>query len=87
VRDSQDLKGGTLYEMPYSGERELVEPTSSKKTGHQVRDGVTIPQSKTLTHSCSCMKDLQGWKWRRAWGKGDSAIGSKRDQLKGGLKV
>jgi hypothetical protein len=24
-------------------ERELIEPTSSKETGHQVRDGVAIP--------------------------------------------
>jgi hypothetical protein len=32
--------------MPYNGERELVEPTSSRKTGHQVRDRVAIPQSK-----------------------------------------
>ena len=32
--------------MPYNGERELVEPTSSRKTGHQVRDGVAILQSK-----------------------------------------
>ena len=45
VRDSQDSKGGTLDEMPNSGERELVESTSSRKTGHQVRDGVAIPQS------------------------------------------
>ena len=43
VRDSQDSKGGTLDEMPYSRERELIEPTSSRKTGHQVRDGVAIP--------------------------------------------
>jgi hypothetical protein len=27
-------------------ERELLEPTSSRKTEHQVRDGVAIPQSK-----------------------------------------
>jgi hypothetical protein len=31
-RDSQNSKGGTLDEMPYSGERELVESTSSRKT-------------------------------------------------------
>ena len=42
VRDSQDSKRGTLDEMPYSGEKELVEPTSSRKTGHQVRGGVAI---------------------------------------------
>jgi hypothetical protein len=46
MRDTQDSKGGTLDEMPYSGERELVEPTSNRKAGHQVRDGVAIPQSK-----------------------------------------
>jgi hypothetical protein len=46
VRDSQDSKGAILDEMPYSGERELVEPTSSRKTGHQMREGVVIPQSK-----------------------------------------
>ena len=34
VRNSQDSKGGTFDEMPYSGEKELVEPTSSRKTEH-----------------------------------------------------
>jgi hypothetical protein len=46
MRGSKYSKGGTLDEMLYSGERELVEPTSSRKTGHQVRDGFAIPQSK-----------------------------------------
>jgi len=46
VRDSQDSKADTLDEMPYSEERELVEPTSRRKSGHQMRDGVAIPQSK-----------------------------------------
>jgi hypothetical protein len=32
--------------MPYSGERELVAYTSSRKTGNQMRDGVAIPQTK-----------------------------------------
>jgi hypothetical protein len=31
-RDSQDLKGGTLDEMPNGRERELRELTSSRKT-------------------------------------------------------
>ena len=39
MRDSQDSKGGTLDEMPYSGERELVEPTSSRKTGRASSEG------------------------------------------------
>ena len=34
-----------FWEMPDSRERELIEPTSSRKTGHQVKDGVAIPQS------------------------------------------
>jgi hypothetical protein len=46
VRDSQDLKGGTLDEMSYIGEREHVELTSSRKRGHQMREEVAIPQSK-----------------------------------------
>jgi hypothetical protein len=29
--------------MPNSRERELIEPTSSRKTGYQVRDRVSIP--------------------------------------------
>jgi hypothetical protein len=37
--------GGFLDEMLYSGERRLVEPTSSRKMGHQLRGGVAIPQS------------------------------------------
>jgi hypothetical protein len=36
VRSSQVSKGGTLDEMPNSGERELVEFTSSRRIGHQV---------------------------------------------------
>ena len=40
VRDSQVSRGGHLDEMPYSGERELVEPTSRRKTEHQMRGGV-----------------------------------------------
>jgi hypothetical protein len=64
VRDSKDSKGMTLDEMPDSKERELIEPTSSRKIGHQVKGRFTIPQS--LTHNCSCLKELQGLKWRGA---------------------
>jgi hypothetical protein len=60
VEDSENSEGGTLDEMLYSGETELVEPTSSRKTEHQVRDWVGIPQSKSLTQNCSCLKELQG---------------------------
>jgi hypothetical protein len=81
VTDSQVSNGGTLDEMPYSGERQLLNPTFSRKTGHQVRDGFTIPQSKTLTHNCSCLKELQGWKWRRAWGKEGPGTGPNKDPV------
>jgi hypothetical protein len=45
VRHSHDSKKGTLDETPESRERELIEPTSSRKTECQVRDGVATPQS------------------------------------------
>jgi hypothetical protein len=47
VRDSQNSKRGNLDEMPYTGERELVDLISSRKTGHQVRDGVAIPHQNS----------------------------------------
>jgi hypothetical protein len=56
VRDSLDSKRGILDEIPYSREKELVEPIPSRKTGYQVRDGVAIPQAKPLTHNCSYLK-------------------------------
>jgi hypothetical protein len=37
VRDSHDSKRGTLDEIPDSRERELLESSSSKKTGLQLR--------------------------------------------------
>jgi hypothetical protein len=46
VRDFPGSKGGVLDEMPDSWERELIEPTSSRKTGHQMREGGAIPQSQ-----------------------------------------
>jgi hypothetical protein len=46
VKDSQDSKKGTLDEISYSGKRELIEATSSRKTGHRERDVVAIPKSK-----------------------------------------
>jgi hypothetical protein len=45
LRDSQDSTGGTIDEMSNNRERELIEHTSSKKTGHQMRERGAIPQS------------------------------------------
>ena len=53
----------TFDEVPDSGERELVEPTSSGKTGHLWGCHPTVT---LLTHNCSCLKELKGWKWRGA---------------------
>jgi hypothetical protein len=44
VRDSQDSKVGTVDEIPDNKGRELIEPTSSRKTGHQMRERGAIPQ-------------------------------------------
>jgi hypothetical protein len=60
MKDSQDSKDGILDENPNN-----IEPTSNKKTGHQVREAVAIQLSK-LIHNCSCLKELQGWTWRKA---------------------
>ena len=46
MNNSQDLKGGTLDEMPDSRERELIESTSSKETGHQMMEKGPTPQSQ-----------------------------------------
>jgi hypothetical protein len=45
MRDSQNTQGGTFDEMPNTREKEIIEPTSNRKTGHQVSDGVAIPYS------------------------------------------
>ena len=37
---------GRESRWPYNVERELVQSTSRRKTGHLVRNGVAIPQTK-----------------------------------------
>jgi len=62
-----ELKGAgrTLDKMPYSVERELVEsPPAKRKTSSE--GWGCYPTVKTLTHDSSCLKEMQGWKWRRA---------------------
>jgi hypothetical protein len=44
--DGEEINSQDLNEMPSSRLRKLIDPTSSRKTGHQLRDGVVIPQSK-----------------------------------------
>ena len=65
VRDSQYSKGGALDEMGNTRERELVESTSTRKTGHQVDGWICHPIVNNSDPDCSCLKELQGQKWRR----------------------
>jgi hypothetical protein len=51
--------------MSYSGEREFVKSTSSRKTGHQVKGWGCHPRVKTLTQDFFCQKELQGQKEKR----------------------
>jgi hypothetical protein len=46
MKEPEDLKGGTLKEMPNTGKRDLVESISSKKTGHQVKGWGCCPPVK-----------------------------------------
>jgi hypothetical protein len=69
TRDLEDkrlsgLKGGTLDEMPKSRERELIESPPAGRASNEGEGG--HPTVTTLTHNCSCMKELQGWKWKGA---------------------
>jgi hypothetical protein len=55
---------------PTEGRGNLESLPPVERQGIKLRDGVAIPQSKTLTQNCSCIKELQGQKWRRDWEKG-----------------
>ena len=44
---------------------------------------VAIPQSKILTHNCSCLKELQGQKHQRDWVKEGSVTGPTWDSSQG----
>jgi hypothetical protein len=68
VRNAQDSKRGTLDEMPNSGERELVESISSRKTGQQVEGWGCHPIVKSSNPDLSLSKKkgrkMPGKKWR-----------------------
>jgi hypothetical protein len=57
-----------------------VEPTSSGKTGYLWGCHSTVT---LLTHNCSCLKELKGWKWRGAWGEEGPETGPKWDPAQG----
>jgi hypothetical protein len=62
---SQDSKGGTLDEMPNSREREFNRAYLQQEV-RAANEGEGHPAITSLTHNCSCLKELQGWKWRGA---------------------
>ena len=65
MRDFQDSKGGTLDEMPYTGERALVESTSSRKTGHQVEGWDCHPTVKNSNPELFMPKRTAGKKMEK----------------------
>ena len=62
MRNSQDTKGGTLDEMPNSGEKELVESTSSRKTRDQVEGLDCHPTVKNFDSELFLSKRTSGTK-------------------------
>jgi hypothetical protein len=72
----------TLDEMAYIGERELIEPNSSRKTGHQVKDGIAIPQSKLWPIIVPVWKNCRDG-MERSLRKEGPAIGPKCDPAQG----
>ena len=65
MRDSQDSEGGTLDEMSNSGERELVESTSSQKPGCQVERWGCYPTVKTSDPELLLSKRTAGTKMEK----------------------
>jgi hypothetical protein len=50
------------------------------RTSPAERQGIKRhPTVKTLIHICSCLKELQGWKWRGAWEKEGPLTDPKQD--------
>jgi hypothetical protein len=66
LRDAQDSKRGTLDEVPNSGERELVESISSRKTGHQVEGWVYHPTVKNCDPELFLCKRTAGTKMEKS---------------------
>ena len=65
MRDSQDSKGGTLDEIPYTQEREFVESTSSRETEHQVEGWGCCPTVKNSDSELFLPKRTAGTEMER----------------------
>jgi hypothetical protein len=73
--------------MSYSGEKEFVVSTSSRKTGHQVEGQCCHPTVKTSATELLLSERTAKQKWRRARGKGGTVTGTKWDPIQGGPKA
>jgi hypothetical protein len=58
-------------------------PGLENKRKNRASNGGGHPPVTPLTHNCSCLKELQGWKWRGTWGKEGPATGPKWDPAQG----
>jgi hypothetical protein len=67
VRDTQDSERGTIDEMPKNEERELIESTSSRKTGHQVKRWGCHLIIKNSEPELSLSKRTAGTKMEKTW--------------------
>jgi hypothetical protein len=63
-RDSQDSKGGILDEMHYSWERELIDSTSRRNTGHQVEGWYYQHTVKNKDPELFLSERIAGKRWR-----------------------
>ena len=50
---------------PTIGKGDLRRESPVNRQGLKRRDRVTKPESKILIQNCSCIKEMQGQKWRR----------------------
>jgi hypothetical protein len=75
VSKSQDSMQVILAKMPNSGRGNSKSPPSINRQGPKWRNKDTNPQLKFLTQNCSCLKEMQGQKWRRYWKKGCPVTG------------
>jgi len=71
-----------LSKCPTVGRGNLLSPPPAETKGIKWRMGL-LSHNQTLTHNSSCLKEMQGWKWRKAWGKEGPVTGPKGIQLKG----
>ena len=79
-----ELKGRTLDEMPNSEERELIEPTSSRETGHQVDGWGCHPTVKNSDPELFLSQRTTGTKMKKRLRERWSSEGPTWDPAQGG---